>query len=408
MRILQVHNFYVEPGGEDQVVAAEYAMLTGRGHAVRQFVARNREVHGIGASAALRSIWNQSTYRAAQETIREFRPDVVHVHNTLAEISPAIYYAASSIGVPVVQTLHNYRLLCSGATLFRDGAVCEKCVGLAAPFYAPLYKCYRNSVSASAAVTGIIATHKLAGTWRTKIHRYLATTEFARNKFIEGGLPAAKIAVKPNFLARDPGFGSGSGDYVLYAGRLAPGKGIEVLLRAARRGPHVKLKIAGDGPLAPQVQTAGRELRNIEWLGHCAPEQVLELMLEAQLLVFPSVAYESLPMSVIESLACGTPVVCSNTPSLSEAITDGDTGYLFEASSEAALSAAIERALSNPTALKNMRRAARAAYESRYSASANCEQMLTIYRDVIAERATESSSSRRSRKSFRSSHSPAR
>ena len=219
MRILQVHNFYQQPGGEDRVFEAEYDLLTAHGQQVKQYTAHNNSLDGslggAAGAAAARTIWNHSTYRSIRQLIRSESINLVHAHNTFPIVSPSVYYAASAERIPIVQTLHNYRLLCPAATFFRNGAVCEQCLGRTIPYPAVKNRCYRGSAGASAAAAAMLTAHRAAGTWRSKIDAYIALTTFSKNKFVEGGLPSERIHVKPGFL-EDPGIGAGDGGYALF------------------------------------------------------------------------------------------------------------------------------------------------------------------------------------------------
>src|SRR5262245_60882422 len=233
MRILVVHNHYQQAGGEDEVFRAEAALLGERGHAVFTLTAENGPVHGLHALTAARdAVWSTGFRRALSEMLRQTRPDVAHFHNTFFRMSPSAYYACRDAGVAVVQPLHNYRLLCPSATFYRHRRVCEDCVGRVIALPGIRHGCYRGSRGQTAVVAGMLTTHRWLGTWRQCVDSYVAMTEFARAKFIAGGLPADKIAVKPNFCAVDPGMGDGAGGYALFVGRLSVEKGIATLMDA--------------------------------------------------------------------------------------------------------------------------------------------------------------------------------
>jgi glycosyltransferase involved in cell wall biosynthesis len=375
MRVLQVHNFYRRPGGEDRVFAAEYDLLTAHWHQVSQYTAHNDSVVDVSAaSLAARTIWNPSAYREVRTLIQRESIELVHIHNTFPLLSPAVYYAARAEAVPVVQTLHNYRLLCPAATFFREGAVCERCLGRAIPYPALVHRCYRRSARASLAAAAMISGHRAAGTWRTKIDAYIALSDFAKNKFAEGGLPANRIAVKPGFL-EDPGNGDGSGEYALFLGRLTEEKGVTVLCEAWKRlGSVLPLKIAGDGPLRPALH----DLHGVEYLGQCSRIRVLELLKQAALLIVPSLWYEGFPMVVVEALACGTPVVASALGSLNELIEDGVNGFHFAPANAGALVSCVENGLQRES-FRKMRGGARACYEQNYTPGRNYDILMQIY-----------------------------
>lgn len=384
MRVLLLHNHYQQPGGEDRVFASEAELLESGGHRVLCYTAHNEQVEKRGTAAlAAGTVWNLAVYRELRAFIRRERPEVVHCHNTFPLISPAAYHACKAEGVPVVQTLHNYRLLCTNALLFRDEAVCEDCLGRRVAWPGLVHGCYRGSRAASGAVATMLAAHRLLGTWTRTVDRYIALTEFARGKFVEGGLPPEKISVKPNFVFPDPGEGSGAGGYALYVGRLSPEKGVETLLAAWERlGGRVPLKIVGRGPLDPLVAAAAKRVRGVEWLGQRPVEEVHALMKGASFLAFPSGCYENLPTTIIEAFACGTPVVASNRGAMGDIVEDGRTGRLFPAGDAAELAALAARVASSPETFYRMRRETRREFEARYTAERSYRALIEIYRSA--------------------------
>lgn len=388
LSVLVVHNFYREPGGEDQVFEAETALLERHGHRVVRYTRHNDHVReGSPLSLATATVWNRETHRELRELLRHERPTVAHFHNTLPLVSPAAYYACRAEGVPVVQTLHNYRLVCPKATLLREGRVCEDCVGRAFPWPAVRHACYRDNRGATAAVAAMLLTHRAAGTYRRAVDRYIALTEFARSKLVEGGLPADRIVVKPNFLQESGEFRRESGDFALYVGRLASEKGVDVMLRAWRRldgGPA--LRIVGDGPLADEVADAAASLPNVEWLGRRPHDEVLELMRRAAFLVFPSVWYEGFPMTLVEAFSCGLPIVTSRLGSMEEIVDDRDTGLHFTPGDDEELAERARWLWERPEVRSGMEEAARGTFERRYSAEVNYRLLLDVYEEVLRDR----------------------
>lgn len=385
MRILQLHNYYQLPGGEDQVVQTEACLLRSRGHEVDQFTTHNQMVDAKAKlTLAGLTIWNPATYECLRKRIKETSPAVVHVHNTFPLISPSAYYAARAEGVSVVQTLHNYRLICPSATLFRNGEPCEKCVGRALATAAVTNSCYRNSQPISAVVAAMLFSHRLAGTWSNLVSRYIALTEFSRNKFIQGGLPGERLVVKPNCLAIDPGVGQGDGLFVLFVGRIAEEKGIRTLLRAAQElAGQIPIKIVGTGPLEASLRGAVPGDNSIEWLGQRSHDDVLDLMKRASMLVFPSEWYECLPMTILEAYAVGLPVIGTRLGSTATIIREGETGLLFRSGDFRDLAAKIASLWHGSAARVSMRRSARLEFESKYSAEANYQQLVGIYADSM-------------------------
>jgi glycosyltransferase involved in cell wall biosynthesis len=380
VRVLIVHNTYQQPGGEDRVFALESALLEARGHRVIRYTTHNDRIAGMGRLGLARvTLWNAEVHRDLRALIRRERPDVAYYHNTFPLLSPSAIYAARAEGVPVIMALHNYRLLCVNALLFREGRVCEDCLGRAVPWPGVVHACYRGSGAASAVAASMLAVHRLLRTWAEQVDVYIALTEFVRRKFAEGGLPEERIAVKPHFVHPDPGPGDGSEGYALFVGRLSPEKGVDTLLAAWRRlGRSVPLRIVGDGPLAPQVAEAARRLPGVEWLGQRPAAEVAAMMGRAAFLVFPSRWYETFGRVIIEAYASGTPVIAAAIGVAPELVAPGRTGVLFPPGNPEALAARVEWATEHEGELARMRREARLEFESRYTAERNYRSLLEI------------------------------
>ncbi len=384
MRILQVHNTYQKAGGEDAVVANEGALLTGKGHEVRLWSVSNDEI--VGAWAKLKTAWqtpySHTARRRVAAAIADFAPDVVHVHNFFPLITPSVYDACRDAGVPVVQTLHNYRTICAGALLLRNGRPCEDCIG-GSPYQGALHGCYRGSRPGSLAVARMIARHRGQGTWRTKVDRFIALTEFAKAKFVEAGFPAEKIAVKPNFVEdRGPQEAETERNGALFVGRLSPEKGIGTLL-TAWRDLDVQLRIAGDGPLLSMAQ--GTASPNVVPLGKLPPEAVNQEMTRAAFLVMPSDWYEGFPVTLAEAFCRGLPVIASRLGAMAEIVEDGVIGLHFTPGDAQDLAAKVRWAADHPEEMRRMGANARRAYEEKYTPEANLRQLMAIYEDVIRQ-----------------------
>lgn len=369
--MLIVHNRYRQAGGEDAVVAAEADLLARHGHTVATFERDNTHLQA-GPGAALDAVWARGVARDFTRTVAAFQPDVAHVHNTFPALSPAVHWSAARARVPVVQTLHNYRLLCVQAMLARDGAVCESCVGHG-PWRGVLHRCYRGSLAASAVAATSLAVHRRLGTWQRKVARYIALTDFAARKFIAAGLPARRMSVKPNFVDLPPP-PAGARTGLLYVGRLAPEKGLAVLARAAAQG-GVVVDVVGTGPMAVDLARApGLRLH-----GALSPDQVYARMRAATALVMPSLWYEGFPRTLVEAYACGLPVIASRLGAFVELVQDGHTGWLAEPGSVDALAEALRRAVAQPEALAAMGAAARARYALDYGPETNYRALMAIY-----------------------------
>jgi glycosyltransferase involved in cell wall biosynthesis len=390
VKFLLCHNYYQQPGGEDQSFAAEARLLETNGHDVVRLTLHNDTIGSMGRLNVVRqTLWNSQVYTRVRQLIRQERPHLMHCTNTFPLLSPAVYYAARAEGVPVVQSLRNYRLLCPNALFLRDGQVCEDCLGKTVPWPGVMHGCYRGSRAASAVVATLTAGHRFLGTWTRAVDLYFTLTEFARRKFVEGGLDAERIAVKPNFIDPDPGSGSGRGGYAVFVGRLSPEKGIDTLLEAwTHISERINLKIVGDGPLAEQVQAANRLDPRIEWLGRRTPDEVLALIGEAACLVMPSIWYETFGRTIIEAFARGTPVVASRIGALAELVDEGRTGLLFRPGDAGDLASAVQRLGADPERLAKMRAEARREYETKYTAEINYRLLLAIYQRAGANAGT--------------------
>ena len=381
MRVVIAHNAYQQKGGEDSVVESEAALLRGRGDEVAMYSRHNDEIAGKSPVAlAGQTIWSPRSEADVARLMADFRPDVIHVHNTFPLISPSVYWAADKAGVPVVQTLHNFRLLCPQALFLRDGKVCEDCLGKL-PWRGVVRACYRGSMAQSAIAGGMLVLHRAIGTYSAKVTRYVALNEFCRKKFIEGGLPAERISVKPNFAdvsAADQGLRQGG----LFVGRLSDEKGIDVLLHAMDRVPGCRLNVIGSGPKDAAISSHS----NIQRLGFLRRDEIFRHMQTAAYLIMPSIWYETFGMVAVEAFACGLPVIASRMGGMADLIEHGRTGLLFEPGSAEDLAKKIVWAEANPAAMLEMGRHARSEYEAKYTPERNYRQLMAIYADAIAER----------------------
>lgn len=391
MKVLVAHNHYQQPGGEDQAFAAETGLLEKRGHTVVRLVADNNQICSMAKfSLARATVWSSAAHREVRAVLRRERPDVMHVHNTFPLLSPAIYFAARDEGVPVVQTLHNYRLICPNALLFRDGRVCEDCVGKIAPLPGVLHACYRGSRATSAVVAAMLTAHNAIGTWGRVVDLFIVLTEFARKKFVAGGLPADRMFVKPNFVDPDPGVGPRDGEYFLFVGRLVPEKGLDTLLSAWERGniaSDAELRIIGDGPLAEYVRARAAATARVKYLGAQARDRVLAEMRGARCLVFPTMLYEGFPFVIAEAFAVGLPVIGTDRGAAASLIAPGRTGLHFAPGDPAHLRAQLRWAVDHSDAMREMGDRARLVYEAELTADRNYALLTRAYAKVGVQRA---------------------
>jgi glycosyltransferase involved in cell wall biosynthesis len=384
-RVLLVHNYYQQVGGEDLVFDSEKNLLQAKGHEVFEYTDTNARLGTMNRfSAARETVWSVSSYHNIKGLIVEKKPDVVHFHNTFLVISPAAYYACHAAGVPVVQTLHNYRLSCPSAIYYRDGKVCEDCLGRSFAWPGVLHSCYRGSRSQSLVVAAMLSYHRLIRTWSEKVAAYISLTVFGRDKMIEAGLPPHKIFVKPNFVLNATMGKVMKGDYALFVGRLTPEKGLIALLRAWSEAGNIPLKIAGDGALRNVVEQAALKNATIQYLGYQDRGAINSLMRNARFLVFPSEWYEGFPMTIAEAFACAVPVVASRHGAMTELVRDGETGLLFDTGDVQDLAAKVRWLWDHPEEAIRMGQAARQEYRQKYTPERNYQMLSDIYETVIA------------------------
>lgn len=391
MKILLVHNYYqsASPSGEDIVFKNEYDLLVKKGMQVISYVKHNDEIIKYGlwknVKAPFNNIWSRQTYRDIKRLIKKEKPDICHFHNISYLISPSAYYACKSSGIPVVQTLHNYRIFCSTGLLYRESEICEECLGKS-PVKGLMHGCFRNSRVYTLPVTLMEYIHHSLGTWREKVDGFIALTEFAMKKFINAGLPEKKIFIKPNFLVSPPRPKFSPGGYALFAGRLSPEKGIFTLLNAWKRLSNVPLKVVGDGPLKKEAEqfVEKHNLFNVDIVGMVSRDTVVEFMRNAMFVVFPSEWYEGFPMTLVEAYACGKPVIASRTGAMREIVRDGGTGLLFELKNPGDLVEKVNSIAGNTDECERMGKKAREEFEEYYTPGRNIKILMDIYQRVLS------------------------
>ena len=383
--VLVIHDRYQLAGGEDAVVQAEVELLRQHGHRVTEFVRDNSaiELYGLLRKASLfaGATWNQSAYRELRQLIRRERPAVAHCHNLVPLISPAAYYACRSERVPVVQTLHNFRLRCPAGTMFHHGEACDDCAG--GMRKAVAQGCYRNSRAQTAAVALMLGAHCAMRTYQRIVDAYSAPSAFCAGRVASQDIPREKIVVRPNFLSQDPGARQASENFALFVGRLCEEKGVRQLVRAWKRLPHIPLVIAGDGPLREEVQRSSGP--NITFTGALSPADTLARMKAARFLVFPSTGYETFGMAVLEAGACGVATIGSHLGAVPELVHDGRTGLLFDPGNCDELSEKVQWAWTHPVSMNEMGAAARRQYRQRFTAERAYDELMAMYRQLPAD-----------------------
>jgi glycosyltransferase involved in cell wall biosynthesis len=385
VRIAIFHNRYRERGGEDTAVDGEAELLEKGGHSVVRCLVDNREAlaspFGL-LRAALRARWNPASAARAAEVAGEI--DVAHVHNFFPVLSPAVHEALSARGVPVVQTLHNYRLLCANGNLLRDGRVCEECVPRG-PWHAVRYGCYRGSRAQTLVWSDATAHHRARDTWRRCVDRFVAPTGFAARKLLAAGLPRERVEVLPYVLA-DPGEPAPPGRGAVFVGRLAPEKGVDLLIDAWREQGGAPLAIIGSGPGEPALRERARGVPGVRFLGALSHDAVLRALREAAFAVVPSRWYEISPFAAIEALACARPVVAWRGGALAELVDDGRSGLLFDALDAASVARACARLLGDAALVRQLGAGAREDYLERHAPEAGLARRERLYAAVSDER----------------------
>lgn len=394
MKILLLHNRYKFAGGEDTVVEAEKSLLERHGHQVHLWETSNEAIVGLlgTGKAAIDCIYSLSAKQHTSQIIANFCPDVVHVHNFFPLLSPSIYDACYQAKVPVIQTLHNYRIACSNAMLFRQGKNCEDCLGNKIQWQGIIHGCYRNSRIQSSVVAAMVAFHWWRGTWQNRVDAYIVLTAFQKEKMIMAGLPPEKIYIKPNYVAKPTAIieeqkEAKNRKYALFVGRISREKGITTLLDAyVKYELRLPLKIVGDGPLLPELRAkvCEAELENtIEFLGYQSKPIVLQLMQKALFLVFPSLWYETFGLTMIEAFACSLPVLASCFGTMAETVKDGITGLHFDVNNLQDLAKKMQWAYDHPEEMLLMGKNAYTVYQNNYTPESNYQQLITIYNTVI-------------------------
>jgi glycosyltransferase involved in cell wall biosynthesis len=380
--VLQIHTPYRKGGGEDSVVRDEAGLLRTAGHEVLEHHFPNP----LGNAQTLASLalapWNVAAAHEIRGVVRRFRPDVAHVHNTWFRLSPAVISSVHSLGIPVVMTLHNYRLMCVNGLLLRDGRVCEDCVGTH-PWRGVWHRCYHNSAPLSALAASTIALSRARRTWEQSVDRFIAPSAFVAAKVAEGGIASERITIKPHGV-QDPGHrfdAASQSRIVLFVGRLSPEKGMSLLLDAWERAElaSLQLVVVGDGPQRGVLES--RRARQVHFVGWREPGVVRRLMLTARALVFPSIWYESFALTVVEALAAGLPVLAAGLGAAGEIVRTVGPDWLV-ASADADGWAAALRQLEGSETIDQAGGQARRLYENTYTLQHSLTQLLDIYSQV--------------------------
>lgn len=385
MRILSVHNYYKFRGGEDVSRDLEAAMLRKRGHTVLDHVIDNAEItRRIPLSVGFRAVWSPRDHAAVRNLIRRHGIQIVKVDNFFPLISPSIHNAAWQEGIPLVQLVRDYRLICPEGRFIHNETICQRCSTRSFPFPSLIHGCYRSSRIQTAAIVGMLATHKLLRTWSKAVTAYVAVSDFVKRILLENRFPADRVFVKPDFVP-DIEAGQSNGDYALFVGRLSPEKGLSTVLDAWRcMTPRMPLKIVGDGPLRSQVQQAADAIPEVQYLGLRPIQDVLAIMGGARVLLFPSICYESFGRTIVEAFAKNLPVIASRLGNVDSMVEEYRTGLKYAPGNPKDLLEKISWMRNHPREWQEMRETCRSTYLANYTEERNYAILMEVFDVVLA------------------------
>lgn len=394
MKILVVHNFHRSgsSSGDDLVFRKESEILREYGHTVIDLSCSNDEFDRFRSTGrvliGLQVPWSLSSYNRIKRILSRVSADIVHVHNFFPLLSPSIYYAICSEGIPVVQTLHDFRFLCGMAFFMRHGNICQECKD--GSFLKSIkYRCFKNSRIQTIPVALMLELHHMASTFKNKIDGYICLTESQRRIFSDAGFRSDKLFVKPNFVEDTYGpVREIKDDFVIFIGRLGEEKGVKTLIEAWKHLPRIPLKIVGAGPDAEKLKSLVRDLnvRNIEFLAYRPHHECMKILGEARFLVMPSIWYETFGLTIVEAFSKCKPVIASNHGAMADIVQDGETGLLFKPKDAERLAAKVKFLWDNPDECVRMGLNARKEYETKYTPERNYEMLIEIYKEVLERR----------------------
>lgn len=388
MRILKVHNYYTQPGGEDSVLHAEIALLRSKGHEVFEYFEFNKKIEQMNkASVALQTPWSQNSYNKFKIVLKEIQPDIAHFHNTFPLISPSAYYACQELNIPVVQTLDNQRLICPASTFYRNGKLCLDCLGKTPPFHGVVHACYHDSYLQTAVIASMLTLHQWLGTWRKKVDAFLCSTNFFRDIFVRAGFPPDKIVVMPHFVRQAPlrSTAESTKDYALFIGRLDPEKGVSTLLEAWRF-LEIPLIIRGGGRLEGKAKEFVEQnaMLNVEFIGRLGEQELSDLICGARFLIMPSEGYyETFGMVIVEAFARNVPVIASNIGVVPELVSDKKTGLLFEPGNPVDLAEKAVWLWNHPEEAKSMGRNGYKTFQDRFTEDICYKTLTDLYEGLM-------------------------
>lgn len=399
MKIILVNNYYYLRGGSERVFFEEMEMLRANGHEVIPFSRHyNKNIDSKYSeyfssdfsyekgfflnriAGGVKLVYSIESRKKFCRLLDDTKPDIIHAHNIYGRLTSAVLDAARAKNVPVVMTLHDYKLICPSYSMLLNGRPCECCKG--GRFYnCMLTRCHKGKLSASTIYTIESYFNKLFKKYN-HIKYFICPSNFLLNKHLEAGIPVEKLIHLPNFIKLDsfePKYENS--DYMLYAGRLSKEKGIMTSLKAVN-GLEVLLRIVGDGPMRSEYENfvSEKRIKNVEFIGYKTGEELRELFRNAAFIVFPSECYENAPMTILEAFAYGKPVIGSNIGGIPEMVIDGETGLLFEPGNHIQLRERIEYLLSNPNKIIEIGRNARQKVEKEYNEKLHYQRLMAVYK----------------------------
>ncbi len=395
MKILLIHNRYTLYGGEDALFDSEKALLIKNRHQIETLIFDNKSDAGLAKLKMIYSIfYNSHSAKLLTDKIKAFQPDIIHVHNFFRIASPSVFYVANKHKIPIVMTIHNYRLICAGAFLLRDAKVCELCVNQKFPLQGIKHKCFGDSYLKTTQLTLMTAVHKYLGTWKDKVSQYICWNEFTKNKIANSSLELSlsQISIKPNCV-EDAGYQiineRKREDFYLFVGRLSKEKGIDILLDAAKKSGF-KLEIIGEGDLKEMVEKATQTHPNIIYHRFQQKDFIINKLKSCKAFIFPSIWYEGTALTVLEAFSTGTPVIASDIDNIRELITDNYDGVHFKYGNANDLAEKVQHFEDNFNNnfqnIAHLYTQARLTYEQKYTPEIIYKQLIAIYEKTIEKK----------------------
>lgn len=375
MKVLQVHNSYRHFGGEDVVANLEYELLKRNDICAEQLLFNNETL------SLTDLFYSKASYKKLESVIKKRKPDVIHVHNLFYKASPSILQCAKDHNIPVVLTLHNYRLICPNGLLLRDGKPCVKCVNKTFPISAIKYSCFQESKSKTLALSLSLTYHNKMQTWNKLVDKFIVLTPFAKKTFMDSALniDEGKIIVKPNSIDDfNNEINDKRKDYV-FIGRLSSEKGIQIAVEAFNQLSHINLHVIGSGPLEESLKAQGN--KNIIFHGIKDRAFIKNILPQSKALIFPSLCYEGLPNTIIEAFSSGTPVIYSNNDNVNTIVENNKTGLSFKTGNINSLKETILNFENIKDSKLNTN--AREKYLTNYTHKKNILSLLKIYEEAI-------------------------